>query len=66
MANKTATFVVILMLAAGGAGFVWMTRQGVPGRTIPVATPEAKAYIKNLKLDHVEMKAGGVSAVAHA
>jgi hypothetical protein len=57
VANKPALFVVMLLLAVGGTGFVWMTRQGVPERTIPVASPEAKAYIKNLKLDHVEMKA---------
>ena len=45
------------MLAAGGAGFVWLSRQGVPERTIAVATPEAKAYSSKLKLANVEMKA---------
>ena len=57
MANKAALYVVAVLLALGGAGFIWMTRQGVPEKTAPVATAEAKAYAKFLKLSHTEMKA---------
>lgn len=57
MANKAALYVVLPLLALGGGAFVWMSRQGVPERAIPVATAEAKAYSKNLKLSHTEMKA---------
>jgi hypothetical protein len=57
VANRNVFFIVVLMIAAGVGGFVWLSRQGVPERTVPVATPEAKAYSKNLKLSDVEMKA---------
>ena len=57
MANRTAIFVVIVILCLGGAGFTWMTLHRVPERIVPVATAEAKAYVKNLKLSNTEMKA---------
>jgi hypothetical protein len=57
VANKSAVYVVLALLLVGGGGFFWLSRQPIPVKAIPVATPEAKAYIKNLKLAKVEMKA---------
>ena len=46
------------MVALGGAGFWYLERQSkYPVRQIPVLTPDAKAYVKLLKLSDVEMKA---------
>lgn len=47
-----------ILVAAGGAAFWYLevqSRHAVPAK--PVLTPEAKAYVKFLKLSDVEMKA---------
>ena len=50
-----AVALAIVLLAGGGA---WYFAQARPGASqVPVLTPEAKAYVKNLKLNGVELKA---------
>jgi len=45
-------------LVAGGAGFWWLDYSARHSRTeAPVLTPEAKTYVRSLKLSEVEMKA---------
>lgn len=50
--------VILVVLALGGFGLWYLDRQSrnVQEET-PVLTPEAKAYVRNLKLSDVEMKA---------
>jgi hypothetical protein len=51
-------FVVLGLVLAGGAGFWYLDRQArnaAPPQS--VLTPEAKAYVRNLQLSGVEMKA---------
>ena len=45
------------LVLAGGAAFWYLERAGAPSQTGPVLTPEAKAYVKNLKLSDVQIKA---------
>ena len=50
-----AVALAIVLLAGGGA---WYFAQPRPGASqVPVLTQEAKAYVKNLKLNGVELKA---------
>ncbi len=46
------------VLAVGGAAFWWLDYQSRNMKVeAPVLTPEAKAYVRNLKLSEVDMKA---------
>ncbi len=69
-ANKTATpkkkqvsipplaIVIVLVLAAGLAGFLYLDRAAKrPPPPPPPLTAEARAYVRYLKLSNVEMKA---------
>ena len=69
-ANKTATpkknkvsipplaIVIVLLLAAGLAGFLYLDRASKqPPPAPPPLTPEARVYVRYLKLADVEMKA---------
>ncbi|MBS1853766.1 MAG: hypothetical protein JST11_00255 [Acidobacteria bacterium] len=50
--------VISLVLALGIAGFVFLERASrQPPPAPPPLTPEAKAYVKNLRLANVDMKA---------
>ena len=67
MANNTiekkpgapvATLVILGLIAAGVAGFWYVERLSRQSQAQgPVLTPEAKAYVRYLKLSGVEMKA---------
>jgi hypothetical protein len=51
-------FILLALVLAGGAGFWYLDQQSHRVLTTKlVLTPEAKAYVKNLKLSEVEMKA---------
>ncbi len=58
---KTRNIPLLIILAvavAAGAGIVWFLNQPVdPAANLPVLTPEATAYTRNLQLGGVEMKA---------
>jgi hypothetical protein len=69
-ANKAATpnkkqiaippwaIVIVVLLAAGLAGFLYLDRAAKrPPPPPPPLTPEARLYVRNLKLSDVEMKA---------
>ena len=49
--------ILIIAVALGGGLFWYLSRSSGPAVRVPVLTPEAKAYTKNLKLGAVEMKA---------
>ncbi|HSB15991.1 MAG TPA: FxLYD domain-containing protein [Bryobacteraceae bacterium] len=53
-----AAIIILAMVVIGAAGFWYLDRQSksMP-KDIPVLTAEAKAYVRNLKLGEVEMKA---------
>lgn len=54
----TLISIVTVLVLAGAGGFYYLDRQAkryVPPQ--PVLTPEAKAYVRNLALSEVEMKA---------
>ena len=67
MANKPAStssnawIIAIVMMALVGTGFFWWTRYASAAASVhkvPAAlTPEAKAYVRNLKISNPEMKA---------
>jgi hypothetical protein len=46
-----------LVLLLGGVGFYFMNRQAEVSQRPPVLTGDARAYVHNLKLSEVEMKA---------
>ena len=46
-----------IVLLAGGAGAWYLAQPRSSANQAPVLTPEAKAYVKNLKLNGVELKA---------
>jgi hypothetical protein len=51
-------FVILAVVLGGGVGFWRLERQSKQVvTTLPVLTPEAKAYTRSLKLSEVEMKA---------
>lgn len=63
MANDTRekktsvlVWIVIGFLALGGVGYWYLERETPAAQAAP-ATPEAKAYVKNLKFSEVELKA---------
>ena len=50
--------VALLVTVLGGAGLWWLDRQSKNMPVVqPILTPEAKAYVRHLKLSEVEMKA---------
>jgi hypothetical protein len=55
-ANLTALIIGGVIVAAGGLLWWWL-RQPVPRPQGPPLTPEAKAYVRHLRLSEVEMKA---------
>ena len=58
MENKALIPVVLLVTSLGAAGFWWLDRQAKNfSMAQPVLTPEAKTYVRSLKLSDVEMKA---------
>jgi hypothetical protein len=51
-------FILLALVALGGAGFWYLEQQSHRVvTTTTVLTPEAKAYVSNLKLSEVDMKA---------
>ena len=48
--------VVALVLCVGGVALWWLSRPAAEPAN-PVLTPEARAYVRNLKLSDVQMKA---------
>jgi hypothetical protein len=54
--NPTAIVIVALLVIGGGA-FWYLEKTADQREPGPVLTAEAKAYVKNLKLSEVEMKA---------
>ncbi len=48
--------VIAAVILVGGGILWWLERERQPAAT-PVLTPEAKAYVRNLKLSGVDMKA---------
>ena len=48
---------VAVVLLLGGAGFYFLERQSKVTAPKPVLTGDARAYVRNLKLSEVEMKA---------
>jgi len=53
-----SVLVILAAVLAGGAGVWYLERQSARVLTSkPVLTPEAKAYVRNLKLSEVELKA---------
>ena len=56
MASKTAIFTLAALMFIGGALAWFMARQPRSNSTITL-TPQAKAYVRNLQLSDVSMKA---------
>jgi hypothetical protein len=54
--SKRAIIIGVVMVVGGGLLWWWL-HQPVPLSQSPPLTPEAKAYVRNLKLSQVEMKA---------
>lgn len=50
-------FVVLVLLAIGGSVFWYLEKLADRPVRLPPLTPEAKAYVRHLKLGDVEMKA---------
>lgn len=57
--TRPVALLLVLAVAAAVAGVLWwwLSRPIDLTERLPVLTPEAKAYVKNLKLSDVEMKA---------
>jgi hypothetical protein len=49
--------ILVICLGIAIAGGIWVLERNPAGPSQPVLTPEAKAYVRNLKLSGVEMKA---------
>lgn len=56
-ASRVPFLIVGAVLLAGAAGFVYLRETASSGPAPMVLSPEAKAYVKNLKLSEVGMKA---------
>jgi hypothetical protein len=54
--NKTALYMLVAVLLAGAFGF-WYLSRPQPSNTLPPMRPEDKAYVHNLQLSDVTMKA---------
>ena len=56
MGSKTAIYTLAALLFIGGA-LAWYINRPAPNATAPSLTPDAKAYVRNLQLSDVTMKA---------
>lgn len=56
-ASRLPFLIVGAVLILGGAGFVYLRETASTGPAPMVLSPEARAYVKNLKLSEVGMKA---------
>ena len=56
MGSKTAIYMLAVVLAAGGV-LAWFVMHPSAPASAPPLTPEAKAYVRNLQLTDVTMKA---------
>ncbi len=57
MASKTIIYTAAVLLFLGGIGAWFVLRTSASTNTASPLTPEAKAYVRNLKLSEVTMKA---------
>ena len=57
MASKTIIYTAAVLLFLGGAGAWFVVRNSASTTSSVTLTPEAKAYVRNLKLGEVSMKA---------
>ena len=56
MGSRTAIYTLAALLFIGGA-LAWYINRPAPSATAPPLTPDAKAYVRNLQLSDVTMKA---------
>ncbi len=56
MASRSAIYILAAMLLLGGA-VVWYVNHPAAAASAPPLTPDAKAYVRNLQLADVTMKA---------
>lgn len=56
MASRSAIYILAAMLLLGGA-IVWYVNHPSAPAGVPALTPDAKAYVRNLQLTDVTMKA---------
>ena len=57
MASKTIIYTAAVLLFLGGIGAWFVLRTSASTKTPSPLTPDAKAYVRNLKLSEVTMKA---------
>jgi hypothetical protein len=57
VASKTIIYTAAVLLFLGGAGAWFVIRNSASTASSATLTPEAKAYVRNLKLGEVSMKA---------
>jgi hypothetical protein len=57
VATKTIIYTAAVLLFLGGAGAWFIVRNSASTTSSATLTPEAKAYVRNLKLGEVSMKA---------
>ena len=57
MASKTIIYTAAVLLFLGGIGAWFVLRNSASSNSPPPLTPEAKAYVRNLKLTEVSLKA---------
>ena len=57
MASKTIIYTAAVLLFLGGIGAWFVVRHSSASNSAPPLTAEAKAYVRNLKLSDVSMKA---------
>lgn len=56
MASRTAVYILAAVLLLGG-GLAWYINHPTAAASAPPLTPDAKAYVRNLELSDVTMKA---------
>lgn len=56
MGSKSAIYILAVVLLLGG-GLTWYLNHPAPAASAPPLTPDAKAYVRNLQLSDVTMKA---------
>ena len=56
MGSRSAIYILAAVLVLGGA-VAWYVNHPAPAASAPALTPEAKAYVRNLQLNDVTMKA---------
>jgi hypothetical protein len=55
--SRTAIYTLAVVLFLGGVLTWFVSRQRPAGNSVSVLTPEAKSYVRNLKLTEVSLKA---------